>query len=128
MQVNFNSHSAANSKLAFGQINLYGGSSYVVKRVLNPQEMREFEKLVAQQKNSTVDINFYSRKEYSNKLDADLLTDSDIIDKRRLSQKFFEKSLAFIKRCCEKADVLDACNKRARQLEIELSKKKITEL
>lgn len=128
MQVNFHSASPAKANPVFGQINLYAGSSYIVKRVLNPKEMDEFQKLVAKQKDSTIDLQFYSVKENSNKLRAILLPDSDIMGREKISQKFFEGTMAFIKRCCDRADVLDACNKRARQLEIELSKKKITEL
>ncbi len=128
MQVNFNSASPAKANPAFGQINLYAGSSYIVKRVLNAKEMDEFEKLVAKQKDSTIDLQFYSVKENSNKLRAILLPDSEFMDKEKLSQRFFEGTMAFIKRCCDRADVLDACNKRATQKYIELTSKKITEL
>lgn len=112
MQTNFYTNSATKAAPSFGQINQYGGSFYILKRVLKPQDVDAFEKLVAKQADSLVDINLYSVKENSNKLRAEVIPNDEVLGLNLMKQGFFESTMEFINRCCDKADMLNNIIKR----------------
>lgn len=110
MQVNFNpnTHMTNNNKPSFGQINLVGGSKEVLKSILKPKELTELQKIAATQANNPVNITLFGRSNHSKKLDARILPESDYIRNKVLSQRIFESTMGFIKRCVKKADEFKA--------------------
>ncbi len=100
----FSSNPSINANPPFGRINQYWGTSHLLKRILKPAEMDEFQKLLEKQANNTVDINFYTRGEENDKLKATILPDLSIMHVKFLKQGFFESHMKFVRRCCAQAD------------------------
>ena len=98
------SNPSTNVKPSFGRINQYWGTSHLLKRILKPAEMEEFQKLLEKQANNTVDINFYTKGEENDKLKATILPDLGIMHIKFLTQRFFESHIKFVRRCCAQAD------------------------
>ena len=115
MRTNFYTNTATKPAPSFGQLNQCGGSYYILKRVLQADEFEELEKLTAKQVNSLVDVNLYQVKEYSNKLRAELIPNSEFLGFRTMKQKFFESTMSFINRCCDEADRLNGIIVRSRE-------------
>ena len=94
---------------SFGQIKFNEGAKNILKMSLKQKEIKEFEKLVIAQKENPFNVHFHNNK---NKLNAIvLLNPNDVFQISQHSQKFYESTIGFIRRCCKKADNINLKSK-----------------
>lgn len=99
-----NNNVKTKSKPAFGALYLYGGSSYLLERVLSPNERELLLRLIDRQKDNPCDIFIESLRNYKEKLEATIAYPIHRGLGEMAKQKFFESHMHFIERCCEIAD------------------------
>ena len=130
MDLSISANLTSKSAPSFGRINLLGGSSSVLKGVLNADDWREFQKIIqkynydeegvakaAMGTVDVVDINFFGKGKKS--LEANIISNNRFVSSKHKSQRFYQSVMGFIKKCCKACDKMQAKVDKVKDIDVD---------